>query len=110
MAVNTVIVQNAALTGLATSFEAANAGGNKFLNTGRELLIVKNGGGGNVVVTIAATVQCNQGILHNQAVTVLAGATEIIGTFPGARFNDATGYVTVTYDGVGSVTIAVIKV
>jgi hypothetical protein len=106
----TLTAQNLVLTGLAATLAAADATGNNFLNTGREVFVVRNGGGSQITVTVAAQTQCNQGILHNETITVAAGATSYIGTFPAARFNTTSGYVNITYSGVASVTVAVIRV
>jgi hypothetical protein len=96
--------------GIAKTTQAAIIGGDTFLNTGREELTVKNGGASSITVTIAAQNPCDQGVLHNQVVTVAASGEEIIGPFRVDRYNDINGMVHVTYSAVTSVTVAVTRV
>jgi hypothetical protein len=100
--------QAIAMTGLNPSYGAAAGGGDQFLNTGKEFLHVKNGGGAPVNVTIDSQTACNQGFDHNLVVAVTNGQERIIGPFDPGRFNDANGYVQIAYSGVGDVTVAVL--
>jgi len=109
MAASALTVQNLANTGVTPSFGAANADGNYFTNNGKSFLVLKNGSGGSIVATVASQVLCNQGSTHNIEVTVSAGSEEWIGPLDNNRFNDADGYVQVTYDGVTDLTAAAIS-
>lgn len=88
---------------------AAAGGGDKFLNDGSVLFYVKNGGGSAVTVTVEASGMPGGLSLTDPAISVAAGAEKIAGPFNPTLFNDATGYVNVTYSGVTSVTVSPIK-
>ncbi|RJQ25446.1 MAG: hypothetical protein C4589_11285 [Peptococcaceae bacterium] len=97
------------LDGGKPTFVAATAGGDDFINSGKDFLVVKNGGAGNINVTIDSVALCSYGFDHNLTVAVAASGEEWIGPFPKARFNDENGKVNVTYSGVTSVTVAVVE-
>lgn len=101
------------LTGPLLGAVAAAGGGDSFANTGKEYFYIKNGGGGGQTVTFDSPGTCSFSLAANAAhdVAVVVGAAEerIIGPFPMTRFNDGSGNVIVTYTGVGSVTVAVIR-
>ncbi len=59
--------------------------------------------------TITAQANCDQGTKHNIVVTVANGATKEIGPFQMRHYNDASGYVQVTYSAVDAVTVAAVK-
>jgi hypothetical protein len=104
----TIAKQSIVTTGLNPSYGAAAGGGDQFINTGKEFLHVKNGGGGSIDVTIDSQTPCNQGFDHNLLVAVPNGQDRIIGPFDPGRFNDANGYVKITYSGVAGLTVAVL--
>jgi len=97
---------------------AAASGGDQFKNDSskRTSLVVSNGGTGAVQVTIAAQDTTadvpGYGIMTkaNAVVNVAAGAVDVIGPFPAEAFNAVGGLVSVAYDQVVSVTVAVVKV
>lgn len=92
---------------------AAAGGGDSFSNTGRELFYIKNGGGGSINVTFDSPATCSFALAANAAhdTVVAVGPAEerLIGPFPAVRFNDGSGNVLVSYSGVTSVTVAVIR-
>lgn len=106
----TLTVQEPTPSGVVVSTAAAAALGDEFANTGKEILEVTNGSGGALTVTVTAQKACSHGTLHNGGGSVAAGATKRFGPFPRDRFNDINGKVQVTYSGVTSLTVAVIKV
>jgi hypothetical protein len=107
----TLSVQIAVLTGLNPSYGAADAGGDEFANSGREVIHVKNGHTSEQTVTVDSKAVCSQGYDHNAVVAIPAGEERIIGPFPKVRFDDpSTGKVAISYSGVISLTIAVIRV
>ena len=108
MAESSIAVQKNSLSGLNATFTAANVDGSFFENDGKTLLIVKNGGGTSVTVTVASQKQCNQGYSHDEAVAVPAGEERIVGPFLPSRFNDDSG-CHVTYSAVTSVTVAAVS-
>lgn len=88
---------------------AAAAGGDKFLNDGNTLLYIKNGGGSSINATVAAPGTPGGLTLTPPVVAVPAGGEKILGPFDPKYFNDASGFVNLTYSGVTSVTVAVIQ-
>lgn len=102
----TLTVASFATVGLAPTFVAASAGGDKFANDGLTYLFVKNAGGAPITVTIDSKVQCNYGFDHDLVQSVAAGVTEKIGLFNSNRFADpVTGLIDVSYSAVTSVTV-----
>ena len=101
------------ITGTVLAPVAAAGGGDNFANTGSEFFYIKNLSGGNITVTFDSPGTCSFGLANNavhDAAIVVATATErIIGPFPTPRFNDGSNLVQVTYSGVTSTTVAVIK-
>lgn len=96
--------------GLEPTYASAAGGGDQFANTGKEIIHIKNGGGGAITCTVDAPNACNHGALHDMAVSVGAGEDWILGPFSKARFNDSSDFVQITYSGVTSVTIAIVQV
>lgn len=107
----TSIVMAAATTSPFTlSTAASSSTGDKFPNTGKELVIFQNTssqGGATVVVTVVAQNVDNFGgaaSLHNLTISIpsssLFGLTAI-GPFPTAVFNDTSGFCNLTYSASG---------
>lgn len=113
MATLTVLVPN--LTGALRAPVAPTAGtGDVFTNDGNTVLIVTNGSGGSINVTIDSplAVGPDQANAYDADVVkpVAAGATRIFGPFVDKqRFNDANGQVKVTCSAVTSVTIEAVR-
>lgn len=101
--------------GLEATYAAATGGGDEFLNSGREMIHVKNGGGGDITVTVTAQKTTSSkggyGTLTkaDSVVVVTAGEERFIGPFPITAFNDSNGKAQITYSGVTSLTLAIIK-
>ena len=107
---STLNVQKVVLAGLTPSYGAAAAGGDEFVNSGREFLHVKNGHTSPQTVTVNSQAACNQGYDHDAAVAIPASEERMIGPFPKDRFDDAGGKVQITYSGVTALTIAAVQV
>lgn len=113
--------QDIVLTGLNPSFSNAGGGGSgagtdEILdNDGKTLLYVKNDNAGSIDVTITSEVTSKiiagygSTTFSNVVVSIPAGEERAIGPFPKERFNDANGEVTVSYDEISSVTVAVLR-
>ena len=87
---------------------AAAAGGDKFVNTGNELLYIKNGGGSSINLTLDA--QAVSGLpITDPVIAVAAGAEKILGPFDPRYFTDSSGFLNLSYSAVTSVTVAVIQ-
>jgi len=88
-----------------------SAQGNEFQNTGIEKLVVVNGSGGSLTVTVAipATPRSIQGLITTKTFTVATGKTAVLGPFEPSIFNQANGNVNVDWSTGTSVTCAVIS-
>lgn len=88
---------------------AADAQGHKFLNDGRTKLVVKNGSGGSINVTVQSDGRTIDGItLGSKVVAVGAGERKAIGPFPRETYNKKSGadegYVLFSFSSITSVT------
>lgn len=102
-----IALQTIDLTGLAEfTLAAASAGTDTFVNDGRTILVVDNGSGSPMTVTIDSLKASDFGDDSDIAVTVAAGERAFIGPFQKARFNDIAAVVTVTTSLETSVTFA----
>lgn len=101
-------LQVVSLAGVTPSYVAANAGGDTFVNNGRVLFHVKNGGGASITVTFTATGSYLGVDLEDVAVSVGAGSEKVVGPFPPGAFN-SSGSVGVGYSAVTSVTVAALQ-
>jgi hypothetical protein len=84
------------------------------LNTGKEYILVKNKTAATVQMTITAPGADEYGELANVVITGIAGSTtpynwHVFGPFSTKHFNDADGYVKVTFDVITNVEVAVFK-
>lgn len=100
--------------GVVHTLAAANVDGSKFLNDGHVILIVKNADAGSHTVTVvdqgSVEPEGSTAFTPDVACPVSNGVTRILGPWPDKkRFNDADGYLHVTYDGVTSVTVQAVK-
>jgi hypothetical protein len=92
--------------GVSVVGQAANGGGDSFVNTGKEVLVIYNGGS-SITLTIA-TSQTSDGLaVADRAVTVGASARLAIGPFPRYAYGST---VNLTYSAVTSVTVGVLQV
>jgi hypothetical protein len=106
----TPIVTSRSGSDFTSASQAANPTADLWAGTGKEWLVVNNGSGSSITVTLAysATGGVIDGqTLPNRTVTVAAGHTEIIGPFPTGLYNDASGNVSVSYSAVTTVKVAV---
>lgn len=89
---------------------ACSAGGDAFLNTGKEVAVVKNGSGASITVNFTTQVQIDGRAVPVCAVVIVAGATVAIGPFATGTYNDGTVLVQMTYSGVTSLTAKILQV
>ena len=107
----TLTKQVVALAGIGPTYEAASAGGDEVLNSGKLFLHVKNANGSTArTVTVDSQQACSQGYDHDAAVSVPASSERMIGPFPKDRFNDSGGKIQISYDSEADLTIAAIEV
>lgn len=100
------------LAGTLTGARAAAAGDT--MNTGDDVqLVVQNGSGASITVTIVCKQMCNMGAsspTHDSVTTVAAGATRTIGPVNN-RFKDpVSGVATVNYSATASVNVYATRV
>lgn len=107
----TLAVTEVSRSGVDIVGAAASSGGDEWPNTGREFVLVKNGGGSPITLTLDIKVLVDDDLaVTDPTVSISAGATEMVGPFPPGIYNDAaTGRAKVTYSGVSSVTIKVVS-
>jgi hypothetical protein len=105
----TPIVTSRAGSDFTTASQAATGGGDFWAGTGAEWLVVNNGGGSPITVTLVHQGTIDGQSLTNLTVSVTNAHTEIIGPFPVGLYNDGSGNVNVTYSAVTSVKVAVYK-
>lgn len=113
MAVLTVSSAKRATNGLDLAGVAAAGGGDTFVNTGQEVLVIKNGSGAPITLTVATPVTVDGLAVTDLTATIGAGETRMVGPFPPGIYNDtgvAGGSVSLTYSGVTTLTVAVVKV
>src|SRR5512147_183985 len=110
MAASALTAAPVTTSGVSYAGAAANVDGNFFTNTGAEILLVKNASVGSINVTCVTQQTVETLAVADKVVAVGAGAEIAIGPFKRQVYNDATGYVQVTYSAVTSVTVKVLKV
>lgn len=91
--------------------QAAQAGGDAFNIQGKEVLIVLNGGGSPITVTLVSVADNFGSVVASHDITqsVAAGKTCIIGPLEKAKFGDANGLCQITYSGVTTVTVKLLS-
>lgn len=103
--------QQVAIGGLAPTLAAATSGGDAIAPNDRGALMVKNGGGSPINVTVAVPGNTKYGLANpDPVVAVAAGATALIGPFPSDLADPTTGLVAITYSGVTTVTVGGVQI
>lgn len=94
----------------AVTMAAASAGGDKFTNTGKELLLVDhtNSGGSSVTLTITTTATQDGLAVADRTVTIAAGERHLLGPFPKALYNDENGQVSLGWSSETDIELAVL--
>lgn len=109
MTIVALTVQQNLRTGTKPTYAAANAGGNSFANDGRVRLVVINGSGAPITVTLDVTATVDGLAAPDIAQAVPAGETWEFGPFAPGTFNQPDNVVNVSYSGVTSLTVAAIR-
>jgi hypothetical protein len=103
---------DAGIADLVAALTAAAGGGDSFILTGRDVFVANNASGGAITITFTAVAD-NFGVtnaVHNLTLVVNAGKIGVWGPGTLARFRDANGLLQVTYSGVTSLTVGVLRV
>ncbi len=103
MAFVTITKQDIVRSGLEATYEAANAGGNQFVNHGTEFIHVKNGGGSSCTATLQTTITVDGAYVVNKTVVIPIGEERLIGPFPRGWYSSMCQ---IAFTQVASVTIA----
>lgn len=106
LTVNTVDIDGFNLT---DGDAAAAGGGDEFVNTGREFFYADNGNGADWDITFVTQQTVGGLAVADKVVTVPAGESMLIGPFPKGLYNDGNAKVQVTYEGVTSLLVAVVR-
>jgi hypothetical protein len=102
--------------GASVTFAAAAGGGDTAPNDGKTAIIVRNGSGASINVTLtpvltAATLPTGTtATVASRVIAVPAGGAGMIAGLAPAFFNNASGQVAITYSAVTTVTVAVVKI
>ena len=98
-------------TGAAPAFVAAAGGGDKVVTdfSGRTFLVVKNGGGASITVTVVDPRISEAGVALTDPTYSVAAAGERWIPLEGFFNNSSTGQIDITYSGVTSVTVAAVR-
>ena len=91
--------------------EACTELGDQVANDGRTLLYFRNGNGAttyNITLATGATVAGMA--IDNIAFTLAPGVMKVIGPFEPRYWNDANGYIQITYDAVTDLVLRAIRV
>lgn len=93
------------------SLSAAAGGGDSIAPNDRGALMVKNGSGASITVTMIVPGNTKYGLAQpDPTYVVVAGATAMIGPLPSDLANPATGLVDFTYSGVTSLTVGGVQI
>ncbi|MAX51664.1 MAG: hypothetical protein CMH22_15995 [Methylophaga sp.] len=107
----TLNAQQTVVTGLNPTYAAADVAGDEFDAGNGVFLHVVNDDVSPHTATVVSTFNAEPGIAPtNVDVTIPAGESRMIGPFSGVFTAKGTMPVSVTYDAVASITVAVIKV
>ncbi len=91
------------------AFTPSQVEGHFFANNGATFLLVTNGSNAAITVTIVSRLTVGGLAVADQAVTVDAGATMLIGPFDPKIFNDEDGQTTVTFSAITSVALSILS-
>lgn len=89
---------------------AAVSSSDKYPNSGKEVLLVKNGSGGSINVTIVTPGTADGNAIADLVIAIADGVTKAFGPYKRGTYNDVDGNVNVNYSGVSSVTAKVLRV
>jgi len=112
MGATLLTITKIALTGIDLAPVAIDeTNGNYFVNTGRCLVYVENAAVGAFDILINSQALCSFGVDHDITVNVGISEKKFIGPFPKSRFDDADGYVQITYGAgaQGDLTIQILE-
>jgi hypothetical protein len=108
---STLTIQDPDRTGAELDLTASAAsGGDQWLNTGKEMLVIKNTDSGSHDVKVTVQAEPDGKDVTERTITVGAGKTFSAGPYPTNEYNDAGGYAQITYSAVTGMKVAVLRV
>jgi hypothetical protein len=106
----TLTVQDINRTGITPTYAAAAGGGDQFANNGRTFTQIKNTSGGNITVTfVTQTTIDGLSVTDLTVVVPLTSGDKMTGPFPPDIYNDANGFLQMTYSGVTNLTVGAFR-
>lgn len=113
MARTDLTVQTVAVGGLVLADEAANVDGEMFINTGKEMLLVRNAAGAPINVTLVTGKTVDGLGIADRVVAVTNGTTTLIGPLSTDLYNQPSGAdagkVHVDFSSVTTIFVAVVR-
>lgn len=109
MARTALSVQNVSVAGLTLAASAANVDGHTVPAGDCDFIIVINGSGGSINVTIPTPGTIDGEPIADRVVAVAAGASKIIGRFRSRVFAQTDGTIHIDFSAVTTVTVAAFK-
>lgn len=113
MAVLTVETAKRSGNGVNLAGVAAAAGGDSFPTTGKEVVVIKNGGAAPITLTVTTPATVDGLAVGDLTATIGVGETRLVGPFPPAIYaadGQPGGSVALGYSAVTSVSVAVVSV
>lgn len=102
-------VQEIDRDGLNPTLSAAAGGGDSWANTGKEFIYINNGDASPVTLTIVTQQTVDGQAVADRTVTIPAGEFRLVGPFPVGTYNDGNNLCQLTYSGVTSLTLGIVK-
>jgi hypothetical protein len=113
MARTDLTVQTVAVGGLVLVDEAANVDGEMFINTGKEMVLVRNAAGAPINVTLVTGKTVDGLAIADRVVAVANGTTKLIGPLSPDLYNQPSGAdagkVHVDFSSITTIFVAVIR-
>ncbi len=100
----------AASAGVVLATAACAAGGDSFPNTGKEVAFFTNASVADIDVTIATPAEIDARAIASRVVTIAAGETKGIGPLDPGTYNNASGFVAMTYETETDLSVFVLQV
>jgi hypothetical protein len=109
---STLTPAECARTGVALSLSGgtAAANGDRWLNTGNEVLVVTNGDSGAHDVSVEVQAEPDGKEVTERLVSVVNATTKILGPFPINVYNDEGGYANIVYSALTSMKVQVVRI
>ena len=107
----TLTIQQILKTGLEPTYAAVAAGGDEFVNDGKDTFLhIKNTNAASRILTIVTQATVDGEAVADKTVTVPdTTGDKMVGPFPTSWYNDSASKVQLTYESEVGVTIAIIK-